>query len=472
MQVGIINGIYSDSAADLRAGYPRNRIPVPMQSGVSNGYLRPAHGIEQLGNGPGVDRGGIYWQGALYRVMGTSLVRIDESSTVTTVGTVAAGGQAAFDYSFDRLAIAAGGSFYYWDGATLSQVTDIDLGPVLSFCWLAGYFVTTDGTNLIQTDLNNPASVQVTNYGSAEIDPDPIKAVDRLRNELYALGRFSVEVFQNQGGDGFVFQRIDGAQITKGIVGSDAYCSLGDTFMFLGSGRGEALGVYQMVPGNVQKVSTREIDQILTGYTEEQLASAVMESRVDKNHQHVYIHLPDQCLVYDTIGSQAFQQPIWFTLTSSVIGAGTYRARNMVWAFGRWNVGDPTSTAFGALVEDVSTHYGQPVGWEFGTMMLYNEGNGAIVHELELITLPGRVALGADPVVWTQYSTDGQTWSMERAARAGKQGERNKRLCWRGLGVMRQWRVQRFRGTSDSHLTALRLEAQVEPLFTKGYSNA
>ena len=85
-------------------------------------------------------------------------------------------------------------------------------------------------------------------------------------------------------------------------------------------------------------------------------------------------------------------------------------------------------------------------------------------HELELVALPGRVALGADPVIWTSYSLDGETWSQERATPAGRQGQRLQRIAWRRQGKMRQYRMQRFRGTSDAHLSIARLEAEIEAL--------
>lgn len=469
-QIPILKGIYTDSGTpDFRTTYPRNLIPVPKDQGISSGYLRPADGIEQLGIGPGADRGGIDWNGTLYRVMGTKLVSVTAAGVATVLGDVGGSTPVTMDYSFDRLGIASGGKLYYWNGTTLTQVTDPDLGTVKDMKWIAGYFLTTDGTNLITTDLADPASINPLHYGSAESDPDPINAVDELRNEAYAFGRYSIEVYQNVGGTGFPFSRIEGAQVGKGIIGTHMYIGIGNTFIFTGSGRGEAPAVYSMVPGDVQKISTREIDTILLGYTEAQLSACVMECRVDKNHQHILIHLPDQTLVYDTNASQVMQEPIWFTLTTSVIGLGKYRARGLVWCYDQWNVGDPTSAGLiGRLTSSISSHYGQVNGWEFGTMVLYNDGNGAIIHELELVCLTGRIALGDDPVVWTQYSLDGVEWSMERSTRAGRQGQRVKRICWRNQGKMQHWRIQRFRGTSQAHLSIARLEGQIEALFLKG----
>lgn len=470
MQIPIVAGIYTDGAPDFRTAYPRNWIPVPKKNGISDGYLRQADGIESLGTGPGAERGAINWNGTLFRVMGTKLCTVSKAGAVTVLGDVGGSGLVSMDYSFDRLGIASDGKLWYWDGTTLSQVTDPDIGTVLDVHWIAGYFMTTDGTSIVTTDLADPASVNVLHYGSAEADPDPVMAVDELRNEAYAFGRYTVEVYQNVGGTGFPFERIDGAQVGKGCIGTHAYCSLGNTFVFTGSGRGEAPAVYQMVPGDVQKVSTREIDTILLGYTEAELSQIRMETRVDKSHQHVLIHLPDQCLVYDTMASAEMQTPVWFVLTTALTGLGQYRARGLVWCYDQWNVGDPQSGAVGRLTGDVSTHWGQRNGWEFGTSIIYNAGSGAIVHELELVCLTGRVALGADPVIWTSYSTDGQTWSQERSARAGRQGERNKRIAWRTQGKLSHWRMQRFRGTSDAHVAAVRLEAQIEPLYTKATS--
>lgn len=469
MQIPVISGIYADGGApDFRTAYPRNYIPVPKSQGISGGYLRPADGIEKLGDGPGVDRGGINWNGMLYRVMGTKLVTVAADGKVTTLGDVGGSEPVTMDYSFDRLGIASGGKLWYWNGKTLTQVTDPDIGIVNAMRWIDGYFMVTDGTNIVVTDLADPASVNPLHYGSAEADPDPIMAIDELRTEAYAFGRYTIEVYQNVGGSGFPFQRVEGAQVGKGILGTHAYCPLGDTFMLLGSGRGEAPAVYQMTPGNVQKVSTREIDQMLLGYTTAQLAAAYMETRVDKGHQHVLIHLPDQCLVYDTIGTQTAGEPLWFTLDSGVDAPAQYRARGLVWCYDKWCAGDPTSTAIGVLTDASSAHYGAAIGWSFGVQALYNDGNGAIIHELELVCLTGRVALGVDPVVTTQYSNDGQTWSQPRSIKAGKQGQRAKRLCWRTQGKLTNWRVQRFYGTSDAHPPVVRLEAQIEALKLKG----
>jgi hypothetical protein len=468
MQIPILNGIYADTTPELRTAYPVNMVPVPKKSGISNGFLRPGDGIVANGTGPGIDRGGVNWQGICYRVMGTSLVSIDSNGTVTTLGDV--GGPTTelvtFDYSFDLLAIASGGRLYFWnpEARTLTQNTDPDLGVVLDVVWVDGYFMTTDGEFLIVTELTDPLQVNPLKYGSSEVDPDPVVALLKLRNEIYALNRNTIEVFDNVGGELFPFARIDGAQLQKGVVGTFACCVYIDRIAFLGSGKNEAPGIYIGAAATTQKLSTQEIDNLLMTYTEAQLATVKLEARNDKNHQHLYVHLPDRTIVYDASASEALGDQVWFTLTSAIVGFSQYRARNLVWVYDKWLVGDPGSSSIGYLVQDTGHHWGQQVRWEFGTLIAYNEGNGAIFNRLELVSLTGSVALGTNPQISTSYSINGLSWSQDRSVTVGTTGNTAKRLAWFQQGHMRNWRIQRFRGDSDAHISFARLEAQIEAL--------
>jgi hypothetical protein len=257
--IPIVSGIYTDSGPDVRASFPVNLMPVPKGSGVSQEYLRPVDGIVPFGTGPGVDRGGIEWQGTCYRVMGTKLVTVASNGTVTVLGDVGGTGYVTFDYSFDRLAIASGGNLFYWDG-TLTQVTDPDLGTVLDVVWVDGYFMTTDGEFLVVTDIGNPLSINPLKYGSSELDPDPVVALLKSRNEVYAVNRHTIEVFDNVGGSNFPFQRLDGAQIMRGAIGTNACCVFGDEgIAFLGGGRNEPPSIYLGINSSsvpLRKIST------------------------------------------------------------------------------------------------------------------------------------------------------------------------------------------------------------------------
>lgn len=466
MEIPITSGIYADNTPDYRIRYPVNMYSMPLQTGVSDGYLKPADGIVDYGTGPGLDRGGINWEGVCYRVMGSKLVSIPATGgTPTTIGDV--GGtieQCNFAYSFDYLAIASAGNLWLYDGTTLTQNTDPDLGTVLDVIFVDGYFMTTDGEFLIVTDLGNPFSVNPLKYGSSELDPDPVVGLLKINNEPYAVNRHTVEIFQNIGGTLFPFDRIEGTRLDRGAVGTNAFALYMQSIAFVGNAAGEAPGVYIGANAGTRKISTREIDKTLKDYTEAQLSQILVEVRVTDKQQLLYIHLPDKTLVYDGETSLTTKRHMWFTLSSNLIGTGAYRARNFVFCDEKWLCGDTDSFDYGYLDESISSHFGDIVGWEFRTLFLYNQANNAIVNELELVSLPGRVPLGVNPTIWLSYSDDAVTFSQERPITAGMVGERYKRLVWRKLGRFRNYRVFKFRGTSDAHITVNSLEAQIEGL--------
>jgi hypothetical protein len=468
MQIPILNGIKTDAARpDFRSAYPLNMMPVPKSQGISEGYLRPAEGIITLGSGgPGPDRGGVVWNGVAYRIMGTKLCRVDLNGTITVLGDVGGSGWVWMDYSFDRLGFASGGNLWYFQGDTLFNVSDPDAGNVLDAIFIAGYWMFTDGSFIAVTDLNNPLSVNPLRYGSSEVDPDPIVGLKRVRDEAYAINRFTIEGFRNVGGGGFPWQVIQGSQIMRGAVGRGAVCVFESALAFVGGGRDEGVSVYLGENGDSLPIASREIEQELEAYTDAELAQIVLEPRLMRGHKLLYLHLPDKTFVYDATASIAVEEPAWHLLRSGA-QPGRCRIRGFCLLNNRWIAGDPEAGRYGELSQEVMSHWGEPLQWEFSVPALYNDGNPAIIHEMELVALPGRIALGDDPVIWTSSSKDGVTWGPERSAKAGKIGDRTKRLVWLGQGMVDSWRVQRFRGTSDAPLAFARLEARIEPLNRK-----
>jgi len=467
MQVPILKGVYTGENADYKTQYPINMVPVVQDTGVSSGYLRPVEGIVEIGEGVGKSRGAINWKGKHYRVLGSKLCSITERGDITVLGDVGNNLlRVSMDYSFDRLAIASNKNLFYWDESFLTQVTAEALGVVLDVVWIDGYFMTTDGEFLVVTDIDDPTSVTITKYGSSEIDPDPIKAVLKHRNEIYALNRYTIEIFDNVGGTAFEFpfQRVSGAQIQRGSIGTHTAVAYEGSIAFIGSGRNEAPGVYMASNSESIKISTREIDEVLNSFSERDLSLSTMETLNDKGHAFLWVRLPDRTFVYDYTASQAMEEPIWFIMSSSTSGLKTYRGIDAIWCYDAWQVGDNESGKVGILDSTIASHYGDTISWEFGTKIICNSGKGAFFKSLELVALTGRVASFDSPAISTSYSLDGVTWSQDRVITVGKSGNRMKRLVWFRQGYMKNVRSQRFRGDSNAYIAVSRLEVDLEPL--------
>ncbi len=472
MNIPILSGIYADVSPDFRTSYPINMVPVSKSTGVSEGYLRPADGIKEItptGDAiEGKSRGAIYWNGKIYSMMGGSLVCIDENNVVTSIGSLSGTNRVRFTYGFDYLAFQANNNLYVLantDGASIQTVNvGSSANKIKDVVWIDGYFMFTDGEFLVVTDLNDPTVVNPLQYGSAESDPDPIIALQTIRNEVYALNRYTIEIFSNRGGQGFPFARNPGAKIEKGCIGIHANCVFMQQIAFVGGGYNEALAIYLGLNGQTQKISSREIDLVLQEYSEDELATVFLQERIENGQSHLIVHLPRHTFVFDGTASQQFGRKVWFQFSTSVNGKGKWKADTLIRAYDKWYTFHTDTKQIGYLTRDNSQHWGATIGWQFGTMIIYNEARGLLFHRLELIGLTGSTIFGEKPVIWTQYSQDGVSWSTEKAINAGEWGDRRKRLVWFRQGKMSNRRMQRFRGTSDAHIAIAGLDARIEVL--------
>lgn len=461
MRIPLLSGIIADGSGEFKESYPTNLEVVPVDNKIAAAQFRATSGAITLGTGPGVDRGGINWNGTLYRVLGTKLCSVSSAGIVTILGDVGGSGPVTLDYSFDRLIVRSSAKLFYWSPSLgLIQVTDPNLGPVVDMMWIDGYTMSTDGESIVVTELEDPTKIVPLNYGSAEEDPDPVTGLIKVRDEPYIVGRHTIQVFSNDGGNGFPFSDIKGAQIPVGCVGPMAKCLFVDTFAFCGSGRNEALGIYVAGNGAATRISTRAVDDELAGV--ENPSHIILESRTYREERRLFVHLPTKTLVYQYDASRLLEQSVWYVAQSGV--GNPYRIRNAVNCYNAWCVGDFQSSNIGLLSEDVSTHFGEAAQWLFDVGLVYNGAKGGVISSLELVGLPGRAPLGVDGSAWLSMTRDGQSFTTERAIHVGLAGQTNKRLQWRPRTNFRLWMGFRFRGYSSQTPGFACLEAHITPL--------
>lgn len=460
MQLPILSGVVANESAEFRTSYPVNLEPVLTDSKISRGQFRMTAGATSVIAGPGADRGGYEWNNDLYRAMGSKLVRLDFFGNLTELGDIGDDGRAAsFQEGFDRLAIRSAGKLYYWDGASLVQVTDPDLGTVADMIWIDGYYMTTDGTYVLVTELSNPLAVDPAKYGSAEDDPDMVTGLLKVRGEAVVMGRYTTQIFRDVGGNGFPFQTVRGATIPYGCVGADAKCLFADTFAFVGGGRGEGLGVFIGGPGTAERISPPEIEDILQGVADP--TQIELENRTYRGEQRLFVHLTDRTLVFCLNASQAAGQPVWFIAHS---GRGDpYRPRHAVHAYGKTYVGDAFGNEIGILTDDVTEHFGDRTEWEFNVGLIYNEAKGGVLHSVELVGLPGRAPEGENPQAFLSMTRDGRIWSAERPISMGQRGQKGVRMQWRPKAAFRSWMGLRFRGYNSAFPGFAACEVNVTP---------
>lgn len=455
-RIPINEGIYSDGNGDYRTSYPLNYYPVSKNTGANVGYLYPTPGIRQvtLSGGSG-SRGGQFNSRfeQQFRVIGNTLYRVSGVNLVS-LGTVPGSGRVAMAHSFNSQCVVNNTSAFVWDGDTFSQITDPDLGVVFDVVWVDGFYVFTDGESIIISELTDETDIDPLKFGSSEVFPDVIRGLGVVHNEVVAFNRYTTEVFNNIGGTGFPFRRVETAMIPIGLVGTHAKVTYKGGYALLGGGHNENISVW-LYDGRIRKLASREIELILGEYTEAQLAQSTMDSYSDQGNDFLLINLPDRQLVYDDNTSQILQINAWHERTPN--------AFHPVFSEGKWWVANEDGF-LGQYDHSLGSEWGDKIERRFDTKLLWGETNDFIIHRLELQGTYGRTPEDKNPAIAWSYTDDGRVYSPERWMNTGEKGDYLGRFVARRLGKTRQSRSYRFRTFNDARISINRLDMELEPI--------
>jgi len=239
-------------------------------------------GIAQLNTTGTIARGQFVWNGALYQVTGTSLIKITNPDTgaFSVIGTIAGAENVETDVGFNTAVIivkSATGNLYTLDKSdTLVDISaNANIVPCIDVAQINGIFVYIpfDGSPAFFSDVNNAGSVQVLSFFDAEEKIDKNTAVFNFKGTLYIGGTDSFEIFRNTGASPNPFGRVSGALITNGYIGG--LIEYNETFLFIGRESGQGFGIYAIGQGTAPKISNEAIDLILSTYDQDELADAI-----------------------------------------------------------------------------------------------------------------------------------------------------------------------------------------------------
>jgi len=305
MPVTLIKGDSHGSDVDYRDNLSINMYAVNREILGAQGYMIVYPGLTSLGTGLGIDRGGVYNErlNNHYRVSGTNLISVSSTGTRANLGTISGTKQAAMPYSFTSQAIIVDSKMWLYIPLPISvlvEVTDADLGDPIDGVWIDGYYFLTDGEYIYHTDISSEGAIDPLKFATAEFMPD--KSLGLLKtsdNKVAVFGRYTIEYFADIAQANFAFTRIESRAQKVGIVATHAKCELSGNFYITGGPKEGGVGAYKIQAGSSQKISTREVDKIIGGYTEPELADIRMETRFHNDITLILIHLPDHVLCFN-----------------------------------------------------------------------------------------------------------------------------------------------------------------------------
>lgn len=453
--VTLIKGDSHGSDVDYRDNLPVNMYAVPREIKGVQGYLVGWPGLVSFGTGLGIDRSGIYndRQTNHYRVSGTRFISVASDGTVVNIGEITGTKQAAMPYSFNTQAVITDGKMWLYDTVNgLVEVTDSDLGDPLDGLWINGYYFLTDGEYVYHTDINDETAIDPLKFATAEFMPDiSLGLLKTIDNKVAVFGRYTVEYFADVAQANFAFTRVESRAQKVGIVATHAKCEYNGIFYITGGPKEEGVGVHRIQAGQVQKLSTREIDKVLGTYTETELADMRMETRSEDDIIFILIHLPDYVLCFnETMAKNFGLSNAWSLVKSDVTNDTPYRGINTVFdpRNAKWLCGDKINTNIGEMSDTVVTHYTTQVEWILYSPFVNLETQS--IDEIEFETIPG--FSNSVETVAISMTYDGVIFGTEYWLDYSEIGSYDTNLIVRRLGYVEDWVGFKLRGASTAKM--------------------
>lgn len=441
----------SSRDADFIAASPErlvNLYPEPLpEGGRARFQLKSVLGAEEWVSLPGVfiraieaigytDSGAI--RSALYAVIGGKLYEISQAGGYTEIGAVADDEMTTLAGHDGALTAVAGGTYYLWDGASLTQPTAGAFSDFGSVEFLGGYTILTQrGGRMFQwSALADPSDLPGLNFATAEARDDALLRAIAVSGNLWLFKTSSIEIWARTGlANEEAFAMMPGGVIERGLAGFNLVTKVPDGAFFVGSD-GKA---YITAGAQLRPVSTPAVETAI-----QQGTPTHCFYYTDEGHEFCVVRFRDRpAWVFDIATG------LWHERAT---GTGAWRATGAVKAYGAWRAGDDLGrvATLGRLNRDVN----EPLVREATSRTLY-AGPRFRVPSVEFYGRVGRSALTRPAKMMVRFSRDGGlTWGAEREVSMGRQGHYEQRMVLRSVGQCRSL-TARVRITDPADLTLL-----------------
>lgn len=467
INVDIGTGFYAAEALPLANQRCVNAyVEIPQTTALSTASVYGSPGITEIAisgrEKSDANRGAWVKAGKPYFVNGGKIYRLDrtvsgsiESFALVELGNIEGTARCSFaDNGTELLVLVPGGKGYIVDennAPVVQEITDADFtttnGAPQYVVYIDGYFVvSTDSKKFKNSNLNDGFTWTATDFGSAEVDPDDIVAPFVFKNQLYIAGSQTIETYQNIGGAGFPFQRINGFVIDKGVAAPSSIRVFNNSVLWVGSGETEGVGVWQLQGSEAVKVSTTAIDNKLQGLTPEQQAAIFSWSYSAKGHFFVGFVSDEFTLVYDMATGKWHERESQITDSFGNETIQRCRYNSVLSAYGLLLAGDSQKGLIGKITDSVYTEYGMSMAAYFTTSPLFNLGTIFTIPKLELFCQPGVGTVEVqNPVVNIRVSKNGYQFSDYKKISLGKAGDYDARQIRRHIGRVNRYCIFEFR---------------------------
>lgn len=392
--------------------------------------------------------------GNIYAVCGGALFYVEELGNITNLGAVA-DGDATISGNNGKVAVAAGGTYYVWDGSTLSAPTGGAFSSVGSVEFIGQTTVMTElnGRRFQWSAVADAETLNGLDFATAEGRDDAILRAAVINGNLWLMKEKSCEIwYQTATG----FARINGGVLDTGLKAFGLVAKFDGGAFLIGDD-----GIAYVTNGaGLQPVSIPPVETDIS-----QGAARKCFYYEDEGHKFCVIQFEDRpAWVYDLSTGE------WHNRASGT-QLNPWRVVAAVKAWGYWHVGNDFGKVLRLL--RINTDFDGPLVRK-ATSRTLRTGEYQTLNRFELFGRIGEVETGGDvtyvlggvdfvltdtdglalfhsltegemrpPALFIRVSRDGgKTWSQEKWRNFGEIGDYDARLVWRALGMGRQLTVE------------------------------
>lgn len=168
---------------------------------------------------------GIFYQSTggtvtIYIVSGNNLYTLNPDGSFNLIGSTPGTDFCTFASTIYNIGILSGGNVFLYDGATLTQVVLPNAGYVMSaIASLDNYYIISlQNTSKFYFIRPGNTTILPLDFESAERNPDDIVSISTIGDELWVIGKETVEIFIDSGAQAAPFTRIPGRVYQTGCV--------------------------------------------------------------------------------------------------------------------------------------------------------------------------------------------------------------------------------------------------------------
>lgn len=396
--------------------------------------------------------------GLFFTVSGSELYSVSAGKVATLIGTIPGTGRCKLESDGTNLVIATGTTKpLTWDGTTLTQGTDVDLPNASTVVYL-NRRVIYDGTgpDIAFADLDAPLSVNSFNVTRADTHPDNMLAGFSHNQQYFGCGSESIEPYYNKGSGNPPY-----ALITNSVkeIGIKAIHSIGQNkafTYFLGSD----LVPHRLSGLTLQAIGNPAIGQAITGYTDTSDAYGMCFTLDNQEFYLLSFPTGNETWLFNETSS------LWTNLANGT-GGDQHLISDHQFIYDKHLVADRRNGNIYELDFDTFTDNGAVIQRQRDTVSVDGATFGradarVFMDRLRLRIEPGTSLVTTESQIIMSYSDDnGRTWSSERWAPIGEQGEYGWIVEWLGLGDFFR-RMFRFTMTDPIKWVLISASADVE----------